>query len=248
MKLLFSLFVFLQFSLIMMAQEPRANSENEAAAASSNPELVLIGDSITDNYRRNQPPDQAFQPIWQKFYAPFHALNFGVSGNTTQDVLKRIDQGILDDLKPRVALILIGTNNTSFGQSVDETKEGVKKVVTAVRAKLPNTRILLVGILPSNVRGWQVDAAKYPEKKAERDRQINRALALFYRGDPAVTFLDIGRVFLHKNGTINEELFYDPRDANARGPLHPDTNGQRAMAEAIHPTLLKLMKKPPIRK
>lgn len=210
-------------------------------------ELVLIGDSITDNYRKNQPPNQAFLPTWKKFYSPLNAINFGISGNKTDDILNRIDAGILDYVNPRVAVVLIGTNNTGTGQGVAETEDGIKKVVAKVRSKLPNSRILLVGILPSDIRDWHVAAAKYPEKKAEMDREINGKIAKFYKNDPVVTFLDISKVFLKKDGKINEDLFYDPKEVNFLGrkcgPLHPDTKGQRLMAEAIHPTLMKLMRK-----
>ena len=69
--------------------------------------LVAIGDSITDNYRKDNLPCQDFLPIWKKYYAPYNAFNAGFNGNTTDDVLARIGgKGILDHVSPKVVLLV----------------------------------------------------------------------------------------------------------------------------------------------
>ncbi|MEG1507637.1 MAG: GDSL-type esterase/lipase family protein [Akkermansia sp.] len=210
--------------------------------------LILIGDSITDNYHKSSPPHEDFQPIWQQFYAPHNALNYGISGHKTDDIISRIDSGILDHIQPKVAVILIGTNNTGAGQSIEETVRGTKKVVSMVRERLPKTRILLLGILPNNISNTTVVGAKDPEKKWADDQEINKQIAAFYKGNPCVICLNIQKVFLKSNGKINEDLFYDPKIVHfgdkMGGPLHPDTKGQRLMAEAINPMILKMLKAP----
>lgn len=210
--------------------------------------LVAIGDSITDNYRKDNLPCQDFLPIWKKYYAPYNAFNAGFNGNTTDDVLARIGgKGILDHVSPKVVQIMIGTNDTGRGNTEEETFNGICRVVNKVHSKLPHASILLVGILPSDIYNWHVAAAAYPDKKFKRDMAVNDRLARLYAKNPFVTFLDIRDVFLDGNGKVREELFCDPSvvviNGKKAGPLHPNTEGQRLMAEAIQPTLARLMKK-----
>lgn len=192
--------------------------------------LVLIGDSITNNYDKANPPDENFQPTWNEFYAPRKALNLGFSGDTTAHVLWRLNHGEVDGIHPKVAIVLIGTNNTGHGQSAEQTEIGIDAVVNRIEELLPQTHVLLLGILPSDIS----------DDKTSRDRAINRYLATCYGENPQVTYLDISSIF-EKDGGINGSIFYDPRLLTARKPLHPDTNGQRMMAEAIEPTLAMLM-------
>ncbi|HKF02793.1 MAG TPA: GDSL-type esterase/lipase family protein [Candidatus Sulfotelmatobacter sp.] len=192
--------------------------------------LVLIGDSITNNYDKANPPDENFQPTWNEFYAPRKALNLGFSGDTTSHVLWRLDHGEVDGIHPKVAIVLIGTNNTGHGQTAEQTEIGIDAVVNRIEELLPETHVLLLGILPSD----------RSDDKTSRDRAINSYLATCYGENPRVTYLDIGSIF-EKDGAINSSIFYDPRLPGHPKPLHPDTNGQRMMAEAIEPTLARLM-------
>ena len=95
---------------------------------------------------------------------------------------------------------------------------------------LPRTQVLLLGILPSDIS----------KDKSSRDRAVNHYLATCYGENPRVTYLDIGSLF-EKDGAINSSIFYDPRLPGHPKALHPDSNGQRMMAEAIEPTLARLM-------
>jgi lysophospholipase L1-like esterase len=198
--------------------------------------LVLIGDSITNNYDKANPPDENFQPTWNEFYAPRRALNLGFSGDTTANVLWRLNHGEVDGIHPKIALVLIGTNNTGHGQTAEQTEVGIDAVVNRIEELLPQTHVLLLGILPSGIS----------EDKTSRDRSVNRYLATCYGENPRVTYLDVGAIF-EKDGAINSSIFYDPRLPTARKPLHPDTNGQRMMAEAIESTLARLMEDTPRR-
>jgi lysophospholipase L1-like esterase len=193
-------------------------------------QLLLIGDSNTNNYDKANPPDENFQPVWKEFYEPRRALNLGFSGDTTSHVLWRLRHGEVEGLHPKSAIVLIGTNNTGHGQTEEQTEAGIDAVVDEIERRLPEARILLLGILPSDISPG----------KTERDRAINRYLAACYGEHPRVTYLDIGPIF-YSQGTLNTALFYDPRLRRPGRPLHPDTNGQRMMAEALEPTLAKLM-------
>lgn len=126
--------------------------------------LLVIGDSITQNYEKADPPDQDFLPAWKQFYAPRGALNLGFSGDTTANLLWRLTHGEIDGLRPQAAIVLIGTNNTARGhQTAEQTEAGISNVVGTLTQRLPQTRILLLGILPSDIS---------PEKTAA-DKAIN---------------------------------------------------------------------------
>ena len=203
----------------------------KAAQDHPDTQLLLIGDSITNNYDKRNPPDENFQPTWKQFYEPRKALNLGLSGDTTANVLWRLDHGEVDGLHPKVAMVLIGTNNTGWRrQTAEQTESGIDAVVADLERKLPETRILLLGILPSGISA----------SKSDRDSAVNRYLAACYGENPRVTYLDIGSIF-YTDGKLNASIFYDPRLPQPGSPLHPDTRGQRRMAEAIEPTLAKLM-------
>jgi lysophospholipase L1-like esterase len=207
----------------------------EAARTHPDTELLLIGDSITQNYEKANPPDESFQPTWKEFYESRKALNLGVSGDGTEHVRWRLLHGEVRGLHPKAVVLLIGTVNTgSFHATAEQTEAGIDAVVGDLEQLLPTTRILLLGLLPSDISA----------EKTAADRAVNAYLARVYAEDPRVTYLDIGSIFF-KDGVLDASLFYDPRLPNHPKPLHPDTVGQRRMAEAIEPTLARLMGEPP---
>lgn len=197
--------------------------------------LLLIGDSITHNYEKGDPPDEDFLPTWNAFYGARGALNLGFSGDGTQHVLWRLDHGEVDGLRPKVAVVLIGTNNTGWlKQSAEQAQLGIDAVVARLEQKLPQTHLLLLGLLPSDLSA----------EKSRADAEVNRYLAERYGDNPRVTYLDIGSVFV-RDGRLDTTRFYDTRFDPPAGALHPDTRGQRMMAEAIEPTLARLLGEPP---
>lgn len=197
--------------------------------------LLLIGDSITQNYEKAKAPDEDFQPTWQAFYGARGALNLGFSGDGTEHVLWRLDHGEVDGLHPKVVMLMIGTNDTSWlGRSAGDTQLGIDAVVARLEQKLPEARILLLGLLPSQLS----------VEKSRADAEVNRYLAERYGDNPRVSFLDIGSIFM-RDGELDTARFYDTRFTPPAGALHPDTAGQRMMAEAIEPTLAKLLGEPP---
>ncbi|MGC9198583.1 MAG: GDSL-type esterase/lipase family protein [Acidobacteriaceae bacterium] len=199
-------------------------------AAHPDAQLLLIGDSITNNYDKADPPNQNFHPIWNQYYAPRKALNLGFSGDTTANVLWRLDHGEVAGLHPKLAILLIGTNNTYFGQTAEQTEEGIDAVIKDLEHRLPHTQILLMGLLPSAL----------PSREINFD--VNDYLSLHYAGgeDPLVSYIDISPVF-YAFGQLNTRLFYDPTLTPPRPALHPNTWGQRMMASAIEPAVARLM-------
>ena len=96
----------------------------DAARIHPGTQLLLIGDSITDNYDKANQPDENSQTTWKQFYEPRKALNLGFSGDTTANVLWRLDHGEVDGLHPKAVVLLIGTNRRAH-QCWSETVTGL---------------------------------------------------------------------------------------------------------------------------
>lgn len=181
--------------------------------------LLFIGDSIMDRWPKFGPD------TWEKF-KPYDVADFGIGGDATENVLWRIQQGELDGLHPKVTIIMIGTNN--IGHSTDEKPEwaaaGVKKILDEVHEKMPETKVLLLGVFPRDVKG---------SDKRDRAEAINPIISKF--GDEKnTTYLDIGKVFMDENGEIPKDVMGDK--------LHPTAKGYQLWYDAMWPTLEKMLK------
>lgn len=197
-------------------------------------DLVFLGDSITEQYEQAGPPAFLdYLPVWQRFYGDRRALNLGFKGDATSHLLWRVEQGEIADITPRVAVVLIGANN--FGHlhwSAEATVLGIEAVVAATRARLSETQIVVLSILPSDRGPWvTANAARTNQAVAER----------YGTGGAAGTrFLDVSGIFM-RDGGIDRSLYADPRLPRPAPALHPDATGQARMAAALEPTLAMLM-------
>lgn len=178
--------------------------------------MILIGDSITHGW------EGAGKATWDKYYAARKAVNLGIGGDRTQHVLWRLDNGNIDGISPKLAVIMIGTNNCSVN-SPEEIAEGVTAIVKKLRDKLPNMKILLLAIFPRE--------EKPGEFRAKLDK-VNGIIAKLADGK-IVYFLDIGPRFLEADGTLPKAIMPDA--------LHPNEKGYESWAQAIEPTVAELL-------
>lgn len=192
--------------------------------AEIDPEIVLIGDSIT--YFWGGQPDggklgNRGTETWEQLFGKRRVLNLGFGWDRTQNVLKRIVLGELDGLKPKAIVIHIGTNNLAQTENCRantpaEIVAGIGAIIEQAQAKCPGAKIVLMGIFP---RGQKPEDPKRAVLK-----EINRLLAPLGQ-KPGVTFLDITEKWLSPDGTISKELMPDF--------LHPNQKGYAVWAEAI---------------
>jgi lysophospholipase L1-like esterase len=196
--------------------------------------LVWYGDSITQDWERHGPPAWAnFAPAWQRFYGDREAVNLGFTGDTTANLLWRIEHGEAEGIAPKAAVILIGANNMGHVHwSAPDTVAGIEAIVGELRRRLPHTRLLLLGILPSERSAWV----------SRTTEEVNRALFERYGGGrvPNVTFLNETGVFVH-DGQLDRGAFLDPLLKPPEPPLHPTAQAQARLAAAIEPTLSALL-------
>jgi lysophospholipase L1-like esterase len=137
-----------------------------------------------------------------------------------------LEQGVVDGLTPKVAVLKIGTNNLydDFNSGSDaEIAEGIEAVVKTLRTKLPQTKILLCAILP-----------RQNEYFCGRIAKINAIIKRLDDGSQ-VRWLDMTSRFQTAPGSVTREL-YDPDQ------LHLVAKGYEAWAEAMEPLLAEMLK------
>src|SRR5436190_8716596 len=105
-------------------------------------DVIFLGDSITQGWEGKG------KKAWADNLAPLKAVNLGIGGDQTGHVLWRITEGKeLEPLKPKVAVIMIGTNNTG-GHTAEQIAGGIKAIVEELRKQKPQMKILLLGVFP----------------------------------------------------------------------------------------------------
>ena len=211
----------------------RTHFADTLAAAKADPQaqVIWLGDSITQYWQRQGGHGyDDILPVWQRDYAtPYHALAFGCIGDTTASLIWRLDHGQVAGLHPKLAIILIGANNLGrvhWGAAL--TVPGIIAVVNDTEARLPQTHIILLGILPSIRSAW-ID---------QQTALVNAMLQAHYVGDARVTFINAGRVLL-RDGRADPALFVDPRLTPPRPAIHPDAEAMARLAATIQPEVTR---------
>jgi len=182
-------------------------------------DLLFLGDSITEGWGKN--------PVWQKTYEPLNAANFGIGGDTTENVLWRLENGEVDGISPKVAVLLIGTNNFGLeGHAPDAVAKGVTAVVQTLRKRLPSTKVLLLAIFPRDEK---------PNTDTRKKIQTVNEQIVKLDDRKNVRFLDIGAKLSNPDGSLSKEVMPDF--------LHLSEKGYQIWADAMAPLLKELMGK-----
>ncbi len=182
-----------------------------------NVDLLLIGDSITQGW------EGAGKAAWEKSYTPRNAVNLGIGGDRTQHVLWRLDNGNIEGISPKAAVLMIGTNNSGTNSSA-QIAEGIEAIVKKLRTKLPKTKILVLAIFP---RGADANDAK-----RKINIGANEKIAKLADGE-MVHYLDISSKFLNEDGTLSKEVMPDL--------LHLNEKSYTTWAVSIEPKVKELM-------
>lgn len=187
-------------------------------AKNTDPQIAFIGDSITQGWEGRG------KETWNKFYADRGAINLGIGGDRTENVIWRLTHGNLGKIKPKVAVLLIGTNNTGHVmQDPAEVADGVARILEILSERLPDTKVVLHGVFP---RG----EGPLDEKRLN-NIAINQRIRRLADGDQ-VRFLEIGDQFVEPDGSISTEIMPDK--------LHLSVEGYERWAKALEPTLVDL--------
>ena len=188
-------------------------------------ELVFIGDSITQGW------ESPGKKVWDQYYGSRKAANLGFSGDRTENVLWRIQNGEIDGMQPKLIVLMIGTNNRN---SAEDVADGIRAIVAELRNRLPESKILLLGIFPrGKFEDRKNDAVQESGANAlwAKNETINAAISGLADARN-IYFLNINASFL-KDGLVPRQYMPDF--------LHPNEQGYEVWARAMEPTLEALL-------
>ena len=248
MKPIYGTLFLLIFAAFVMAQQtepadrpfPRTDKNSQIAhtqllekARKGGIDVYFLGDSITRRWGTSDRQYNAFLENWRRNFFGWNAANFGWGGDTTQNILWRLDNGELDDVDPKIIVLLAGTNNVgSLSPAGDaearaaEISKGIKAILDVCRQKAPAAVIVLMGIFPRND-----NMAVMPLIE-----KINKRIAKFADGKK-IRYLNINKKMADKNGKLL------PGMTVADG-LHLDVKGYQVWADALKPIFTKLLGPP----
>ncbi len=184
-------------------------------------DVLFLGDSLTQGWAG------AGRATWDANFAPLKAANFGIGGDKTGNILWRLDHGEVDGLTPKLVVLLIGVNNLWSGKNNgQEIAGGTKAIIEKLKQKLPQSKVLVLGVLPMGATAEEAGRLKAQE--------INvHALSI---GDGVmVKYADIGAKFVQKNGKLLEGAY-------APDNLHLTTKGYEIFAKELLPLITEMLK------
>ena len=182
--------------------------------------VVFLGDSITQGW------NDAGKAVWDKHFAPLGAVNYSIGGDSTRQVLWRVQNGEVDGIKPKLVILKIGTNNLyndNNAGSDEEIAAGIGTIVGALRQKLPDTKILLLGLLP-----------RQNEYFSGRTAHINKLITPL-ADEKMVRFFDMSAQFQTEVGKVKPELYN-------RDQLHLEAKGYETWAATMKPLFDEMLK------
>ena len=189
-----------------------------------NPEIVMIGDSITHFWAGppNEPKGNKGSESWKDLFGEKRVLNLGFGWDRTQNVLYRIQQGELDGLTPKTIVIHIGTNNLATSKNAptntpEQIPEAIQAIVEKAHEKCPKASIILMAVFPRGQNSTDPKRAQISE--------INKRISKISK--PYLSHVDLTDKFLSPDGTISREVMGDY--------LHPSAKGYQIWADALKP-------------
>jgi lysophospholipase L1-like esterase len=177
-------------------------------------DVLLVGDSITIQWGDS----------WKKHFPELKAVNIGIGGDKTQNVLWRLDHGGVAGLQPKAIVLMIGNNNMFFTPEtgIEAAAKGIEMCVKNLREKFPEAAIIVAKILPAHAPG---------NRFYEDIKKTNDALdPLKLDRDPKVRVLDLWSDFTNADGTIKNDLFTPDN-------IHLSPAGYAVYAERLNPVL-----------
>ncbi|WP_166422162.1 platelet-activating factor acetylhydrolase IB subunit [Paraglaciecola sp. 20A4] len=200
-------------------QERHQQKLAEKQALNNDVDLLFLGDSITHAW------EDTGATTWHKYYAHLKPLNLGYSGDCTEHLIWRLQNGEIDNLSPKLTVILIGTNNAGHRvETAEDTTAGVRVILQEVRKRLPNSKILLLATFPRS-----------KSKNAPMRKKVNAVnnLVQHFADNKNVFWLNIGQAFLTEDGLVLNTVMPDF--------LHLTSEQYQVWADAMQSTIARLM-------
>jgi len=180
--------------------------------------LLFLGDSLTYAWSVDG------RQVWLSDFVPLGAVAFGIGGDRTGDVLWRIENGEVEGTGAETVVLLVGTNDLAVGSSVEATIDGVAACVRALRARLPDATVVVMGLAPRGPGDAHTEIRR-------RVAAVNAGLAKLDDGKN-VRFVDPTAAFTNAIGAIRPELYHPDL-------VHFSTAGYQAWSDVLRPALAR---------
>ena len=196
--------------------------ENANESLTQTPDVVLMGDSITDNWATEDPD----------FFTLNNFAGRGISGQTVTQMLCRFRQDVLD-LNPKVVAIMAGTNDlcqqmASMAYYPDENIIGNIKSMCEL-AKAAGIKVILCSVTPCS------HYMPIPDLDAgSRIVDLNRKLKEYADSDRNITWLDYFTPLANEENGFDKDQSYDG--------VHPVVTVYSTMEELFVETVAKVLK------
>ncbi|TRY57361.1 hypothetical protein DNTS_024947, partial [Danionella cerebrum] len=175
------------------------------------PDVLFVGDSMVQLMKQHE--------VWRELFSPLHALNFGIGGDTTCNVLWRLQNGELENIRPKVVVLWVGTNNHEH--TADQVAGGILAITQLLLSRLPKSKMIVL----------------FPNPLREKNASVNNLLRVSLPRLGPVQFLDMGGSFVHSDGTISSRDMFDF--------LHLSAGAYRTICTSLHELLLQLLDETP---
>jgi lysophospholipase L1-like esterase len=153
--------------------------------------------------------------------APAPAFNRAIGGSKTADILKYLDQ-IVIQYQPKVVVLYSGINDVSEGLTSDAATGNLQKIIEVINTKLPDTRIIYIAML---------NAANRPES-AGLISDANNRMKKYAGTNPRMIYLDVSPELVDDKGATRREFL------NEEGS-HYNASAYEAMAKVVKPAVQK---------
>jgi lysophospholipase L1-like esterase len=180
--------------------------------------VVFMGNSITDSWIRMSP----------EFFEGKPYIDRGISGQTTPQMLVRFRQDVLD-LKPKVVVILAGTNDIA-GNTGPSTLEMIEGNIASMAelAKANDIQVILASILPAFDYPWKPGLE--PAQKIVTINEWMKSYAVRNK----MTYLDYFSSMVDDRNGLKKELTYDGVHPNKEGYLVMEELAEQAISKALN--------------
>jgi lysophospholipase L1-like esterase len=223
--------------LVIQAQ-PRLDRNSQKAhaqllqkAKQGKIDVYFEGDSITRRWGTSDPQYRDLLANWTENFLGWNAADFGWGGDTVQNILWRLLDGELDEVHPRIIVLMAGTNNlegppAASGEEakVEEVTRGIEAILAVMREKASEATVILMGITPRKDRS--------AETKGKIISRINDRISRLADGK-RVRYLNLNRHLADPDGVPLEGMTVDG--------LHLSVKGYQVWADALKPIFRELL-------
>lgn len=178
-----------------------SNSINTIELISDKETILFVGDSITDGYELN------------KYYNYDNKLliNSGIGGYKTTNIIKRF-RNLVEQYNSNKLFLMIGTNDIGSGVSKEEIVNNIKKIISMIKEKKPNTKIYLETIYPVNNNKRKQDNMRNNKIISDINNELKE-----YCENSDIYFIDVYSHLVDESNMLKDEYTEDGLHLNNLG-------------------------------